>query len=1066
MRSDSGLAHERGETAPPKVVRDERSRERPPAQSEVLRPSVFYGPLGPSWRESARQLHGLAGNRATGSAVRRRLAVGGIRVSTPTDPAEVEAAQFARESVASAAVHPRHLVQLAEFTASPSGAGLSPPLRRFLEQRLGGDLGDVRLYSGAESDVVAGSLDAHAYTAGTDIAVGGGQLRRSPVDTLRLLAHEAAHVALHRSDTVVYRDFDPLAAGMTSAFAPASMIAPAPPGPMASRRTIEFQGRYLTDDPDQIVALLRAWATSGDVDGLESFVQAFRASIEEDRSRVHAAETFRDEASRYPTDVSGTPWSPEEFTTAAADLQLKQWIAPLMDEWLNDFHVRVDEFRRLVVSATQVRIEQNRIALSQWRAFIETQITPEQLRGEAVAERERELLMQAIHHPAGSRGREFFELHSHSASPARRAVYERVIANQIHGGCQYCHEITQAIDVEGSRTETPLAELTRFALREQIMPARSPEFAKRSGVPKWAFTDIADFPDITATATLINQIAPYLRELGPDGYKVLPQDVVSSTATPMELRNTVVAAIERRRADYQKLSAEIGAPGFDYMQLRPTLNDLLPVATPDVQGAVQAAMRKAGDAAEAEALVMAGLGLAAMLLTIFPPTAPIGMALGAGLSAYGFYQGLEAIELGRTLMLSEGSTNVFDTEQQGAVLTLMAVGAVNVVLSALDLGKLGVGGVKLIWRGGKAVAAGAVLEGVEAETGANRIQIAGMDTERPMVRVTRPDGTPLYDGPLEGMLRPPATGQPLAELPKAPLEGLPNLRAGPPEGLPPPPASGQLFVDVQSGPAVSVLPPTGQPGFLPSLVGSTPGARGVMIEPGDYALAFGKAFPAHERDLAMARLLTQHTPTWPSVPPGTPLSRLPPAPHPWELDPSIAFPSTGRVTILREPAPPGVTPQPAAFFPPRSSLPGEYGGLIPENQAAVARLVPTTHPQLHGQVDRLYWRRPFALQSGEPAAIGQEMGRMLKSGGFVEFRLLRSGDRAMVEDIAKAIGGKPIEVSGGPLRNPAFLELGQRPPGLSDLEWEMLSSARPDIRGEYGGIGGGDLKAIIRVYKP
>ena len=70
----------------------------------------------------------------------------------------------------------------------------------------------------------------------------------------------------------------------------------------------------------------------------------------------------------------------------------------------------------------------------------------------------------------------------------------------------------------------------------------------------------------------------------------------------------------------------------------------------------------------------------------------------------------------------------------------------------------------------------------------------------------------------------------------------------------------------------------GQPAFLPQLVASVPGARGIAIESGDFLLGFPRqrpglfsepttlipgVHPVHPGDLSMARQLVQSTPQWP-----------------------------------------------------------------------------------------------------------------------------------------------------------------------------------------------------------
>jgi hypothetical protein len=289
-----------------------------------------------------------------------------------------------------------------------------------------------------------------------------------------------------------------------------------------------------------------------------------------------------------------------------------------------------------------------------------------------------------------------------------------------------------------------------------------------------------------------------------------------------------------------------------------------------------------------------------------------------------------------------------------------------------------------------------------------------------------------------------------------------------PQGPATPPAPGPLVVDIQGGPAVQLE--TGQPAFLPSTVAGTPGARGVLLEAGDLVPGYAGITTTNARDLAMVRILSQNLPQWPASTPGVPAAQ----PQPWIWDPRIAFPPQGPVSILRTPGAPGTTPVPQAFFPPLGGdvVPG-VPRLIPTRapgrtaQQDVSGLQPSMHPELHGQVDRAYLRRPFALASANAetiAAMGREIGQWLRPGGFLELRLLRGGEAAQAEAIAQQIpNARVVTVPRGAIT--AYARSGQRPAGLTDEQWTVLQEAGPDIRGEFGAYGEGQFARIIRIYR-
>ena len=136
-------------------------------------------------------------------------------------------------------------------------------------------------------------------------------------------------------------------------------------------------------------------------------------------------------------------------------------------------------------------------------------------------------------------------------------------------------------------------------------------------------------------------------------------------------------------------------------------------------------------------------------------------------------------------------------------------------------------------------------------------------------------------------------------------------------------------------------------------------------------------------------------------------------------------------------------------------------------QEDITRLQPSTHEALYGTVDRAYWRRPFGLataDSATTAAMGQEIARWLRPGGFLEMRLLRGGDEAQARAIAAQIpDARVISVPRGAIS--ASARNGERPPGLSDEQWAVLQEAGADIRGEFAALGAGQFARIVRIYR-
>ena len=78
------------------------------------------------------------------------------------------------------------------------GAALSGGLRGFFEPRLGADLGDVRVHTGAAAAQSAQALNARAYTVGADLHFGAGQYQPDTQPGRHLIAHELTHVLQQR----------------------------------------------------------------------------------------------------------------------------------------------------------------------------------------------------------------------------------------------------------------------------------------------------------------------------------------------------------------------------------------------------------------------------------------------------------------------------------------------------------------------------------------------------------------------------------------------------------------------------------------------------------------------------------------------------------------------------------------------------------------------------------------------------------------------------------------------------------------------------------------------------
>lgn len=75
-----------------------------------------------------------------------------------------------------------------------SGSPLPESLRSRFEAQFDRDFSDVRIHRDAESSALARTLDATAFTSGSDIFFGGGSYNPETTDGQSLIAHELTHV--------------------------------------------------------------------------------------------------------------------------------------------------------------------------------------------------------------------------------------------------------------------------------------------------------------------------------------------------------------------------------------------------------------------------------------------------------------------------------------------------------------------------------------------------------------------------------------------------------------------------------------------------------------------------------------------------------------------------------------------------------------------------------------------------------------------------------------------------------------------------------------------------------
>lgn len=200
-------------------------------------PGRASGGAGLATGTVARQLQQRLGNQGTQRFITAARAAAdsagtqaGLRVSSPSDPAELEAHAAgkaianmalpgahaaARASAAPVSAHAIHRDALPgaalekdgsgerragvglskQIEASKSGgAPLPPAVRNFMAPRFGADFSGVRIHTSAQAGQLSTALNARAFTVGQHIFFGQGQFAPDTQAGRELIAHELTHI--------------------------------------------------------------------------------------------------------------------------------------------------------------------------------------------------------------------------------------------------------------------------------------------------------------------------------------------------------------------------------------------------------------------------------------------------------------------------------------------------------------------------------------------------------------------------------------------------------------------------------------------------------------------------------------------------------------------------------------------------------------------------------------------------------------------------------------------------------------------------------------------------------
>jgi hypothetical protein len=89
-----------------------------------------------------------------------------------------------------------------EVVGKGGGSSLDSGVRKEMESKLGHDFGDVRIHTDGQAAKAATSVQAKAFTSGTDVVFNAGNYQPDTAEGKHMLAHELTHVVQQRSGPV------------------------------------------------------------------------------------------------------------------------------------------------------------------------------------------------------------------------------------------------------------------------------------------------------------------------------------------------------------------------------------------------------------------------------------------------------------------------------------------------------------------------------------------------------------------------------------------------------------------------------------------------------------------------------------------------------------------------------------------------------------------------------------------------------------------------------------------------------------------------------------------------
>ncbi len=554
------------------------------------------------------------------------------------------------------------------------GRPLGSRTRAFFEPRFGRDLGGVRVHADGAAHQAAQDYRARAFTTGRHIVFAKGEYQPSTIAGQTLLVHELTHYLQQADSTpqpIVQRTPDAEAKAIKEVSKAGEEKDPEPGKESVSHYFMDGSTLLLSKNTAYLRRLLARKIGKRGLLQVENNVAEFERAAK----------------------VAGGR---------------KQEIAPLLRQQFDQLEQAWKSFSANVRNVAIARLKRNRAALADWSTYV-VSLTPLSFFNQTLAAQEYTFMesLASKADPETGMGpfvgphnmKNLAEKRAWSDSPGYHGWVEALNDGLINSGCMDCHvqKGIPGVDArfpENHPARTPPVLRLRDAAIQEFMRGGSPEPAilgeqvhgeRVSGSVR---NYVKGMPGLTSIADSIDHIRPKVRILE-TRYKVIPKGVINDDMTPQELVGVVLSWIDSRRERYKDLIEQIADENYDFLQLLPIVDAFIPTVDADVQIMIRDAQKHSAAAKEARQNTEMALGIVAMLLVIFPPTAPAGLLLGAGLAVSGIEQGFQDYQQG--LMYESGiGAGIFSPEQEAAAGMLMAGGIMNMVLSTYSLASTGV----------------------------------------------------------------------------------------------------------------------------------------------------------------------------------------------------------------------------------------------------------------------------------------------------------------------------------------------------------------------------------------